>query len=171
LAGTGEFLKSKNKNIKICLTDPKGAALFRFYTEGVLKAEGSSITEGIGQGRVTKNLEGFTPDLSYEIGDEEAIAVIFDLLKYEGLCMGTSTGINVAGAIRVAQALGPGHTIVTMLCDLGTKYQTRLFNIPYLKEKNLPLPDWMDKKDVSEETKEALKKVIASEEEVKKAME
>jgi len=158
-----------NKDIKVCLTDPKGAALYRFYTEGVLKAEGSSISEGIGQGRVTKNLEGFKPDFSFEISDEEALECCFDLLKHEGLCLGVSTGINIAGAIKVAKTLGPGHTIVTVLCDLGTKYQSKLFNPPFLKEKQLPSPDWLEK-DISNEVKEALKKATASEEEVKLAM-
>lgn len=115
-------MKSKNKNIKIALTDPKGACLYNYYNDGLLRADGSSITEGIGQGRITKNLEGFTPDLQYEIPDDEGLEVNYDMLKYEGLLLGGSSGINVAGAIRLAKELGPGHTIVTILCDMGNKY-------------------------------------------------
>jgi len=121
-----------------------GAALYSYYTKGELKSEGSSITEGIGQGRITKNLEGAPVDAAYQIPDEEALPIIFQLLKQEGLCLGGSTGINVAGAIRMAKDLGPGHTIVTLLCDSGTRYQTKLFNPAFLKSKNLPVPDWLD---------------------------
>ena len=117
--------------------------MYGLYHDGALKAEGSSITEGIGQGRVTANLEGFTPDFSYRIPDEEALPIIFDLLHNEGLCMGGSTGINIAGAIRLARELGPGKTIVTPLCDYGTRYQSKLFNPAFLREKGLPVPGWL----------------------------
>ena len=143
LAGVGMALKERNANVKIAIADPMGAALYSFYTSGVLKSEGSSITEGIGQGRITKNLEGAPIDLAYQITDEEALPYIFDLLKYEGLCMGGSTGINIAGAVRLAQEMGPGHTIVTILADYGTRYQSKLFNVRFLKERGLPYPDWL----------------------------
>lgn len=143
LAGIGMALKERNKNVKIALSDPEGAALFNFYKHGELKAEGSSITEGIGQGRITANLEDAPIDDAYQIPDAEALPLVFDLLKEEGLCLGGSSGINVAGAIRLARDLGPGHTIVTILCDYGTRYQTKLFNPAFLKEKNLPFPDWL----------------------------
>jgi cysteine synthase len=146
LAGVGIALKERNTAIKIALADPMGAALYSYYTTGVLKAEGSSITEGIGQGRITRNLEGAPIDMAFQIPDEEAVPIIFDLLEHEGLCLGGSTGINVAGAIRLARELGPGHTIVTMLCDYGTRYQTRLFNPEFLRSKNLPVPAWMERK-------------------------
>ena len=136
-------LKERNKNVKVAIADPEGAALYSYYTTGELKAEGSSITEGIGQGRITKNLEGLSVDFAYRIPDSEALPIVFDLLKEEGLCMGGSTGINVAGAIRLAKELGPGHTIVTLLCDFGTRYQSKLFNPEFLKSKNLPTPDWL----------------------------
>ncbi len=142
LAGVGMALQPKG--VKIGLADPEGAALHSFYTEGVLKAEGSSITEGIGQGRITANLEGFTPDMSFRIPDAEALPVVFDLLAEEGLCLGGSSGINVAGAIRMAQAMGPGHSIVTVLCDYGTRYQSKLFNPEFLHAKGLPVPGWLD---------------------------
>ena len=142
LAGIGMALQPKG--VKIALADPMGAALHAFYTEGVLKSEGTSITEGIGQGRITANLEGFAPDMSFQIPDEEALPVVFDLLSEEGLCLGGSSGINVAGAIRMAKAMGPGHTIVTVLCDYGTRYQSKLFNPEFLKEKGLPYPEWLD---------------------------
>ena len=143
LAGCGMALKESNPNIKIAIADPMGAALYSYYTTGTLKSEGSSITEGIGQGRITKNLEGAPIDLAYQIPDEEALPYIFDLLKYEGLCLGGSSGINVAGAVRLAKELGPGHTIVTILCDYGTRYQSKLFNPKFLKERGLPHPDWL----------------------------
>jgi cysteine synthase A len=143
LAGVAMALKARNKNVRIGLADPMGAALYSYYTNGVLKAEGSSITEGIGQGRITKNLEDAPIDVAYQIRDEEAVPVIFDLLEHEGLCMGGSTGINVAGAIRMARDLGPGHTIVTILADSGTRYQSKLFNPAFLKAKGLPAPDWL----------------------------
>jgi cysteine synthase A len=146
LAGVGIALKERNKAITIALADPIGAALYSYYTTGVLKSEGTSITEGIGQGRITKNLEGAPVDIAFQIPDEEAVAIIFDLLEHEGLCLGGSTGINVAGAIRLAHELGPGHTIVTVLCDYGTRYQTRLFNPEFLRSKNLPVPAWLERK-------------------------
>ncbi len=137
LAGVAMALKDRNKDIRIALADPMGAALYSYYTQGVLKSEGSSITEGIGQGRITRNLEDAPIDTAYQIPDSEAVPIIFDLLEHEGLCMGGSTGINVAGAIRLAKELGPGHTIVTILCDYGTRYQSKLFNPAFLREKNL----------------------------------
>jgi cysteine synthase A len=139
-------LKEHNPNVVIGLADPMGAALYNFYKHGVLKAEGSSITEGIGQGRITANLEGAVIDQAYQIPDAEALPVIFDLLSEEGLCLGGSSGINVAGAIRLARELGPAHTIVTVLCDYGTRYQSRLFNPKFLREKGLPVPSWLDQK-------------------------
>jgi cysteine synthase len=145
LAGVAEALRARRRDVTIALADPLGAALYSFYTAGVLKAEGSSITEGIGQGRITANLEGFTPDLAFQIPDEEAVAVVFDLLEHEGLCLGGSSGINVAGAIRLARELGPGHTIVTILCDYGTRYQSRLFDPAFLRSKGLPAPSWLER--------------------------
>jgi len=146
LAGTGFGLKSRNSDIKIALADPEGAALYSYYTTGEFKSEGSSITEGIGQGRITANLEGFTPDLAFRIPDSEAIPIVFDLLENEGLCVGGSSGINVAGAIRLARELGPGHTIVTILCDYGSRYQSKLFNPEFLRSKDLPVPHWLTRK-------------------------
>jgi cysteine synthase len=143
LAGVGMALKERNKDIKIMLSDPMGSALYEFYENGTLKAEGTSITEGIGQGRETENLKGAPIDGAYQISDEEALPIVFDLLKYEGLCVGSSSGINIAGAIRMAKEMGPGHTIVTLLCDYGTRYQSKLFNPAFLKEKGLPYPDWL----------------------------
>lgn len=145
LAGVGIALKERNSNIRIAAADPMGAAMFHYYKHGELKAEGTSITEGIGQGRVTANLEGAPIDDAYQIPDEEALPIVFDLLMEEGLCLGGSSGINVAGAIRMAQDLGPGHTIVTVLCDFGTRYQSKLFNPDFLKEKGLPVPEWLDR--------------------------
>ena len=144
LAGVGMALKERNTDIKIALSDPMGSALFNFYKFGKLKAEGSSITEGIGQGRETANLVGAPIDDAYQITDEEALPIIYDLLQNEGLCLGTSSGINVAGAIRMAKELGPGHNIVTILCDYGTRYQSRLFNVEFLKSKGLPFPSWLE---------------------------
>jgi cysteine synthase A len=146
LAGVAEGLREKRPEIKIGLADPMGAALYSYYTTGEFKSEGSSITEGIGQGRVTANLEGFTPDLCYRIPDEEALNVVFALAEEEGLVMGGSTGINVAGAIRMAKEMGPGHTIVTILCDYGSRYQSKLFNPEFLRGKDLPVPAWMEQK-------------------------
>jgi cysteine synthase len=145
LAGVAIALKSFNKAVRIALADPKGAALYSYYTTGVLKSEGSSITEGIGQGRITKNLEGAPIDVAYQIPDEEAVPIIFDLLEHEGLCLGGSTGINIAGAVRLANELGPGHTIVTILADYGTRYQSKLFNPAFLREKKLPVPAWLER--------------------------
>jgi cysteine synthase A len=139
-------LKSRNKNVRIGLADPMGAALYSYYTTGKLKSEGSSITEGIGQGRITKNLEDAPIDVAYQIPDAEAIPFIFELLEHEGLCLGGSSGINVAGAVRLAKELGPGHTIVTILADYGTRYQSKLFNPQFLREKNLPVPQWLERK-------------------------
>jgi cysteine synthase A len=146
LAGVAMALKARNKNVRIALADPMGAALYNYYTNGVLKAEGSSITEGIGQGRITKNLEDAPIDVAYQIRDEEAVPVIFDLLEHEGLCMGGSTGINVAGAIRLAKEMGPGHIIVTILADYGTRYQSKLFNPDFLRQKGLPVPSWLERR-------------------------
>ncbi|BCP53409.1 cysteine synthase A [Kaistia sp. 32K] len=145
LAGIGIALKARNPDIQIALADPLGAALFSYYTTGVLKAEGSSITEGIGQGRITANLEGAPVDAAYQITDAEALEVVFDLAENEGLCLGGSSGINIAGAIHLAKKLGPGHTIVTILCDYGTRYQSKLFNPTFLREKGLPVPGWLER--------------------------
>jgi len=145
LAGVGIGLKAKNSKIQIGIADPMGAALYSYYTTGVLKSEGSSITEGIGQGRITANLEDAPVDRAYQIPDEEAVPVVFDLLEHEGLCLGGSSGINVAGAIRMAKEMGPGHTIVTVLCDYGTRYQSKLFNPDFMRSKNLPVPEWLEK--------------------------
>jgi len=141
LAGVAMALQPRG--VKIGLADPDGAALHSFYTEGVLKAEGSSITEGIGQGRITANLEGLTPDMSFRIPDSEALPIVFDLLEHEGLCLGGSSGVNIAGAMRMARAMGPGHVIVTILCDYGTRYQSKLFNPDFLADKGLPVPGFL----------------------------
>ncbi|WP_170348483.1 MULTISPECIES: cysteine synthase A [Ruegeria] len=141
LAGVADALQPKG--VKIALVDPMGAGLYSYYTTGEIAMEGSSIAEGIGQVRITKNLEGFKPDFSYQMTDNEALPYIFDLLREEGLVMGGSTAINMAGAVRLAKDLGPGHTIVTILCDFGTRYQSKLFNPEFLREKELPVPDWM----------------------------
>ncbi|MCL4140435.1 UNVERIFIED_CONTAM: hypothetical protein GTU68_018123 [Idotea baltica] len=144
LAGVAEVLQPKG--VKIGLADPDGAALFNYYTKGELSmTDGGSINEGIGQVRITKNLEHLKPDYSYNIHDAEALPIVFDLLKNEGLCLGGSSGINIAGAMRLARDLGPGHTIVTILCDYGTRYQSKLFNPDFLREKGLPVPDWLDR--------------------------
>ena len=143
LAGVGMALQPKG--VTIGLADPKGAALYSFYTTGEFKSEGTSITEGIGQGRETANLQGFRPDKAYSIPDSEALPIVFDLLEKEGLCLGGSSGINVAGAMRLARDLGPGKTIVTILCDYGTRYQSKLFNSQFLRGKNLPVPAWLDR--------------------------
>ena len=141
LAGIAEVLQPKG--VKIGLADPMGAGLYSYYTTGEIAMEGGSIAEGIGQVRITRNLEGFTPDVPYQISDNEALPYVFDLLHEEGLCLGGSSGINIAGAVRLAKELGPGHTIVTILCDYGTRYQSKLFNPDFLREKELPVPDWM----------------------------
>ncbi|MEM7189303.1 MAG: cysteine synthase A [Pseudomonadota bacterium] len=143
LAGTAMALRERSADVQIGLADPMGAALYNYYANGELKASGGSISEGIGQGRITANLEGLTIDHPFQIPDEEGIPVVFDLLQKEGLCMGLSTGINVAGAIRLAKELGPGKTIVTILCDYGSRYQSKLFNPTFLREKELPVPEWL----------------------------
>ena len=146
LAGVAMGLRAKRADVKIALADPPGASLFSYYTTGALKSEGSSITEGIGQGRITANLEGLKVDKAYLIPDEVAVAIVFQLLEEEGLCLGSSSGVNVAGAMRLARDLGPGHTIVTILCDYGTRYQSKLFNPDFLREKGLPVPGWLASK-------------------------
>ncbi len=143
IAGVSMGLKAKRADIQIALADPPGAALYSYYTTGELKSEGSSITEGIGQGRITANLEGAEIDHAYRIPDEESVAIVFDVLAHEGLCLGASSGVNIAGAMRLAETLGPGHTIVTVLCDYGTRYQSRLFNPTFLESKGLPVPAWL----------------------------
>ena len=145
LGGVSRGLKAKRSDIRIALADPPGSALYAYYTQGALKAEGSSITEGIGQGRITANLEGAPIDTAYQIPDEESVRIVFDLVAEEGLCVGASSGVNVAGAIRLAKELGPGHTVVTILCDYGTRYQSRLFNPGFLQLKSLPVPPWLAK--------------------------
>ena len=144
LAGVAEGLRARKPEVRIALADPMGAALHSYYTTGELKSAGSSITEGIGQGRITKNLEGLKVDHSVQIPDDEALPVVFDLLRHEGLCLGGSSGINVAGAIRLAREIGPGATVVTILCDGGARYQSKLFNPDFLREKGLPVPGWLD---------------------------
>jgi cysteine synthase A len=146
LAGVAMALKARSKSVRIALADPMGAALYSYYTTGTLKSEGSSITEGIGQGRITQNLVDAPIDTAFQIPDAEAVPIIFDLLEHEGLCLGGSSGINIAGAIRLAKELGPGHTIVTVLADYGTRYQSKLFNPRFLREKNLPVPAWLERK-------------------------
>jgi cysteine synthase A len=146
LAGVAMALKERNRNVRIGLADPMGASLYSYYTSGELKAQGSSITEGIGQGRITKNLEGAPVDVAYQIPDAEALPYVFDLLEHEGLCLGGSSGINVAGAVRLARDLGPGHTIVTVLCDYGTRYQSKLFDPTFLRSKDLPVPGWLERR-------------------------
>ncbi len=144
LAGTGMFLKEQNSAITIAAADPEGAAMFSYFKTGELASEGSSVTEGIGLGRVTGNIDGAPVDDAYQIPDSEALPIVFQLLAEEGLCLGGSSGINVAGAIRMAKDLGPGHTIVTVLCDSGTRYQSKLFNPVFLREKGLPTPEWLE---------------------------
>ena len=143
LAGVADALRARKPDVRIGLADPHGAALYAYYTEGELKAEGTSISEGIGQGRITANLEGLTVDHPYRISDEEMLLAIYDLVEHEGLVMGGSTGVNVAGAIRLAKDLGPGHTIVTILCDQGSRYQSKIFNPAFLAERGLPTPPWL----------------------------
>ena len=147
LAGVAHGLREKSNSVKIGLADPGGSALYHHYANGELKSEGGSITEGIGQGRITANLEGLAVDMPFSVPDTEALPIVFDLLADEGLCLGGSSGINVAGAIRMAREMGPGHTIVTILCDYGTRYQSKLFNPSFLKEKNLPVPSWLEGHD------------------------
>lgn len=145
----GVALALQPKGVKIALADPDGAALHSYYTTGELASEGGSIAEGIGQVRITKNLEGLKPDFSYNVSDAEALPIVFDLLEHEGLCLGASSGVNVAGAMRMARDMGPGHTIVTILCDVGTRYQSKLFNPEFLAEKGLPTPRWLDRAPAS----------------------
>ncbi|MCC2108872.1 MAG: cysteine synthase A [Hyphomicrobiales bacterium] len=146
LGGVSMALKARNPKIRIGLADPMGAALYSYYTTGELKASGSSITEGIGQGRITKNLEGVEVDVAYQVPDDEALRVVFDLAENEGLLLGGSSGVNVAGAIRLAREMGPGHTIVTPLCDSGGRYAAKMFNPEFLRSKGLPVPGWMERK-------------------------
>ena len=148
LAGVADGLRERKPDVAIGLADPDGAALFNYYAHGELKSEGSSIAEGIGQGRITENLVGFEPTHNYNIPDSEALPIVFELLEHEGLCMGGSTGINVAGAIRLARDLGPGHTIVTILCDYGNRYQSKVYNPDFLRSKNLPVPEWLEREPV-----------------------
>ncbi|MBO6846460.1 MAG: cysteine synthase A [Maricaulis sp.] len=143
LGGVSRALKAHNEDIQIGLADPGGAALYEYYANGELSAEGTSITEGIGQSRITANLEDVRVDKAYRIADEEALPIIFDLVQREGLCLGGSSGVNIAGAVRLARDLGPGHTIVTILCDHGSRYQSKLYNPLFLREKNLPVPSWL----------------------------
>jgi cysteine synthase A len=143
LAGVAAALRAKKPEVAIGLADPGGAALYSYYTTGELKAEGTSITEGIGQGRITANLEGLVVDHAYRIDDEEMLRIVFDLAAHEGLVLGGSSGVNIAGAMRLARTLGPGHTIVTILCDYGSRYQSKLFNPAFLSERGLPVPDWL----------------------------
>ncbi|MDR6625750.1 cysteine synthase A [Caulobacter segnis] len=143
LAGVAAALRERKPDVKIGLADPHGAALYSWYKDGELKSEGNSISEGIGQGRVTANLEGLTIDYPFRVSDEEMLEVLYDLVMHEGLCLGGSAGINIAGAVKLAKEIGPGHTIVTVLCDHGSRYQSKLFNPAFLKEKGLPTPPWM----------------------------
>jgi cysteine synthase A len=146
LGGISMALKAKNPDIQIGLADPEGAALYSYYTTGELKSSGNSITEGIGQGRITANLKDIVVDRAYQIPDSEALPYVFDLLEHEGLCLGGSSGINIAGAVRLARDLGPGKTIVTILADYGNRYQSKLFNPEFLRSKNLPVPHWLEQK-------------------------
>lgn len=146
LVGTAEALRAGNPDVKIGLVDPMGAALYAYYTQGELKSEGGSVSEGIGQGRITKNLEGFKPDFAYQAEDKEGLEIIFNLAQEEGMVMGLSTGINIAGAKKLAKDLGPGKTIVTMLCDYGNRYQSKIYNPEFLRSKDLPVPEWMEAK-------------------------
>jgi cysteine synthase len=147
LGGVAMALKARRKDIRIGIADPEGAALFSYYTSGELKSSGNSITEGIGQGRITANLKDLTVDHAYQIPDGEALPYVFDLLEHEGLCLGGSSGVNIAGAVRMAKDMGPGHTIITVLCDYGNRYQSKLFNPAFLKSKGLPVPHWLEGED------------------------
>lgn len=145
LSGVGRYLKEQNPGVKIAVTDPFGSCMYHYFRDGELRAEGDSITEGIGQGRVTANIDAAPVDLAFRVADEEALPVLFDLLSGEGLCLGGSSGINVAGAMQLARHLGPGHTIVTVLCDFGTRYQSKLYSPSFLRDKRLPVPPWLDR--------------------------
>jgi len=149
LAGVAEGLRARSTDVKIGLADPFGSALYNYYANGSLKSEGGSITEGIGQGRITANLEGLEVDMPFTIPDTESVPLVFDLLEHEGLCVGGSSGVNLAGAIHMAREMGPGHRIVTMLCDFGTRYQSKLFNPKFLRSKDLPVPSWLEDEVVS----------------------
>jgi cysteine synthase A len=144
IAGVGRYLKEQCSDIVIAVTDPLGSCMFNHYKHGELRAEGNSITEGIGQGRITANIASAPVDDAFQVPDEEALPVLFDLLSEEGLCLGGSSAINVAGDIRLAEQMGPGHTIVTVLCDSGTRYQSKLFNPDFLRARDLPFPPWLD---------------------------
>ncbi len=146
LAGVAKYLQEQSKNVKVGIADPGGAALYEYFKNGELKSEGTSITEGIGQGRITKNIEDLKVDYAYRCQDEEALNILYDLILHEGLCLGGSAGINIAGAVRLARDLGPGHTIVTILCDYGNRYQSKLYNPEFLRSKDLPVPPWMEGK-------------------------
>ena len=143
ISGVGRYLKQQNPAVRIALTDPMGSCMYHYYKSGELRSEGNSISEGIGQGRVTANIDCAPVDDAFRVADEEALPVLFSLLSEEGLCLGGSSGINVAGAIQLARAMGPGHTIVTILCDSGTRYQSKLFNPDFLRGKDLPVPEWL----------------------------
>lgn len=162
LTGVGEYLRSKNKNIQICLTDPRGAVLVRHFNEGQLKSEGDSVSEGIGQGRITGNMGegGFRPDIALEVHDAPALAIAYDLLEKEGLCIGSSSAINVAGAMEVAKRLGPGHTIVTILCDSGTRYASKIYNPTFLRSRNLPVPNWLAGGETEEQQAKKLHEML-----------
>lgn len=153
LAGVAEALRARKPGVKIGIADPGGASLYSYYAHGALKSEGTSITEGIGQSRITGNLEGLAVDHAYRCTDEEALAILYDLVLTEGLCLGGSAGINIAGAVRMARELGPGHTLVTILCDYGNRYQSKLFNPEFLRSKNLPIPPWMDDATATQESR------------------
>ena len=162
LAGVAKYLREASGGLaKIALTDPPGAALFRFYRDGELASEGSSITEGVGQGRITANLEGFRPDVQYEIPDEQSLKVAFKLLRDEGLALGLSSGLNVAGAMHVARDLGPGHTVVTILCDPATRYASKMFNVEFLESRGLPIPEWLAAG--ADDVDDALKRALVAE--------
>ncbi|RIJ26147.1 cysteine synthase A [Henriciella barbarensis] len=144
LAGVAKYLQEQSKDVKVGIADPGGAALYEYFKNGELKSEGTSITEGIGQGRITKNIEELKVDYAYRCQDDEALKILYDLILHEGLCLGGSAGINIAGAVRLAKDLGPGHTIVTILCDYGNRYQSKLYNPEFLRSKDLPVPPWME---------------------------
>ncbi len=150
LAGMSLSLKERNKDVKIAVADPFGSAIYNYFVNGELKSSGDSITEGIGQGRVTENLKDIEVDLGFQVSDEEALTLVYDLIQEEGLCLGGSSGINIAGAMKLAKEMGPGHTIVTILCDYGNRYASKIFNPEFLKKKSLPVPPWMSNQDSPE---------------------